>query len=189
MKDVEIIAVLKTYVAETLAGAGSLEGAPCTIQSVTDNGDGTQTMVFAWEDNDGTSHTTSVNLPSAIFDITSPTGGQVLAYDATNHVFINISLGTAAAANTTDTPTASSADVLTSGGAYTALATKVDKVAGKALSANDFTDAYKTLLDGAVASISVNGDAQTITDNAVDLDIASSLITPTQWTALEGIFA
>lgn len=189
MKDVEIIAVLKTYVKETLAGAGSLEGAPCTIQSVTDNGDGTQTMVFAWEDNDGNSHTTDVNLPSAIFEITNPQGGQVLAYDSVNQVFINISLGTAAAADSTDTPTSQSTDVLTSGGAYSALALKVDKVAGKALSTNDFTDAYKTLLDGAVASISVNGAAQTITNNAVDLDVANNLITEAQWTALQSTFS
>lgn len=43
------------------------------------------------------------------------------------------------------TPYAKTADVNTS------LATKVDKVSGKALSTNDFTDAYKTKLDGITA--------------------------------------
>lgn len=43
------------------------------------------------------------------------------------------------------TPYAKTADV------NTALATKVDKVTGKALSTNDFTDAYKTKLDGITA--------------------------------------
>lgn len=189
MTDVEIIGMLKTYVKASIEGAGALEGAPCQIQGIVDNGDGSQTMTFLWKDNEGTSHTTDLIVPSAIYDLSSPTEGQVLAYDATNQKWVNISLGTAAGVDTTDTPTSGSGDALTSGGAYTALGGKVDKEAGKGLSQNDFTNALKTVVEGAVASISVNGDAQTITGNAVDLDIASSLITPTQYAALEALFA
>ena len=98
-------------------------------------------------------------------------------------------LGTAAEADSTDTVTEDSNDLLTSGGAYTALGEKVDKETGKGLSTNDFTDAYKEKLDGAVDSISVNGVAQTITSGAVDLDVASNLITETQWTQIGTILS
>ena len=40
-----------------------------------------------------------------------------------------------------------------------------------------------------VASISINGVAQTISNRAVDLDVASNLITEAQWTQLQTIFS
>ena len=46
------------------------------------------------------------------------------------------------------TPTESSTNAVQSGGTYTALAGKVDKVNGKGLSTEDFTTAEKTKLDG-----------------------------------------
>lgn len=39
-----------------------------------------------------------------------------------------------------------------------------------------------------IDSISVNGVAQTISQGAVDLDVASNLITETQWTAIQAVF-
>lgn len=64
--------------------------------------------------------------------------------------------------------------------AYTALNDKVDKVSGKDLSTNDFTDAYKDKLDSIAASaqtnviesVKVNGTALTVTDKAVDILVA-----------------
>ena len=41
----------------------------------------------------------------------------------------------------------------------------------------------------AVRSIKVNGVSQTITNNAVDLDVASNLITETQWTTIQSILS
>lgn len=52
MKDVEIIGMLKTYVAKCLVGAGALKGAPCTIKSIT-YASGVNTLVFEWTDNNG----------------------------------------------------------------------------------------------------------------------------------------
>lgn len=49
--------------------------------------------------------------------------------------------------DTASSPSSGSNKPLTAGGAYTALANKVDKVAGKGLSTNDFTTALKTVLD------------------------------------------
>ena len=57
---------------------------------------------------------------------------------------------------TTSSVTQNSTAVLTSGGAYTALADKVDKVSGKGLSTNDFVSANyytKTQIDGIVSAV------------------------------------
>ena len=40
---------------------------------------------------------------------------------------------------------------------------------------------------GGVTSIAVNGVNQSITQGAVDLDVASNLITETQWTAIQAL--
>lgn len=64
----------------------------------------------------------------------------------------------------------------------TAIADKVDKVTGKGLSTNDFTDAYETKLDGIEASadvnliesISVNNTNQTITNKNVNITVPTN---------------
>ena len=84
MQDVEILAICKTYTNQTVIGMGALKGAPCTIQGVVDNGDGTQTMTLKWTDTNGDPHTTDVVLPTAIFDITNPTNGQTIRYNSTS---------------------------------------------------------------------------------------------------------
>lgn len=40
---------------------------------------------------------------------------------------------------------------------------------------------------GGVTSIAVNGVSQTITSGAVNLDVASNLITEAQWTSIQAI--
>ena len=75
------------------------------------------------------------------------------------------------------------------------LENKVDKESGKGLSANDFTNALKDKLDGIessaevnkINSISVNGVGQTISNKAVNLDVASNLITEEQWTQIQAL--
>lgn len=84
MQDLEILAVAKTYTKETVIGMGAIKGAPCTVQGVVDNGDGTQTLTLKWTDTEGTAHTSDIVLPSAIFDITSPTNGQTIRYNSTS---------------------------------------------------------------------------------------------------------
>lgn len=96
-----------------------------------------------------------------------------------------------------DEPTKNSNRPVKSNGIYSALSGKVDKVTGKDLSTNDFTDALKNKLNGieagaevnVIESISVNGVAQTVTGKAVDLDVASNLITEAQWAALGALWA
>lgn len=213
----EIIGMLRTYVKQSLEGAGALQGPPCQIQGIVDNGDGTQTVTFLWEDNGGDTHTTEMNTPSAIYDFALLQNGQIMYYDSTDGKWKNgnlptidstlsnssenavqnkvvnaalalkadsNSLGTAAAANSTSSVTENSTDLLTSGGAYAALADKVDEVAGKGLSENDFTTALKNKLDGieggaevnVIETVKVNGTALTPDANkAVDISAVTSL--------------
>lgn len=75
------------------------------------------------------------------------------------------------------------------------LENKVDKESGKGLSANDFTNTLKDKLDGIesgaevnkINSISVNGVSQSISNKAVNLDVASNLITEEQWTQIQAL--
>lgn len=48
---------------------------------------------------------------------------------------------------------------------------------------------FNTNSSGGVNSIAVNGVAQTITQGAVDLDVASNLITEAQWTSIQSILS
>ena len=57
------------------------------------------------------------------------------------------------------------------------------------LAATDAQAAIDELADKKVDSIAVNGVAQTIAQGAVDLDIASNLISETQWTSIESLLS
>ena len=122
-------------------------------------------------------------------ELTNLANGQILKWDSTESKWVNVSLGNAAYKNSTNAVTEESTDLLESGAAFSALADKVDKENGKGLSTNDFTNALKTKVEDSANSISINGVAQTITDGAVNLDIASNLITEAQWTAINGLYA
>lgn len=74
-----------------------------------------------------------------------------------------------------------------------ALADYVEKVEGKGLSANDFTNAYKEKLDGLnIKSISVNNTAQSVDDNGnVNLTFGAGndytvVINPSDWSQVSG---
>lgn len=53
--DVVVLSMLKKYIQETLVGMGALKGAACQIKDIV-NADGTHTITFKWEDNEGVSH-------------------------------------------------------------------------------------------------------------------------------------
>lgn len=121
--------------------------------------------------------------------LTDLANGQILKWDSTASKWVNVSLGSAASKNSTNEVTEGSADLLESGAAFSALSDKVDKAAGKGLSTNDFTNALKTKVESSADEISVNGVPQTITDGAVDLDIAANLIKENQWTSINALYA
>ena len=61
----------------------------------------------------------------------------------------------------------------TTGGAYTELAKKVDKVEGKGLSTNDFTDTYKNKLDNIDTTVTTNS-SNLVTSGAVATAISTA---------------
>ena len=73
MQDCEIIGLLKTYVKNSIEGAGALEGAPCQIQSIV-HGEGQNVVTFLWKDNQGTDHTSVMNVPDGEKGETGATG-------------------------------------------------------------------------------------------------------------------
>lgn len=260
MKDVEIIGLLKTYIAKTLVGMGALKGANCQIQSI-NKASGVSTVTFLWKDSEDVEHTgemivldgetgpqgvqgvqgnpgtngtdgysptitvkentsdryvltiTDVNgsydTPnlkgsgggggaSALSDLTDVqlanlASGDALIYDGSK--WANVSLASiATSGNLSDAAynNTSSGLIATNGQAaideiVTALSDKVDKVQGKGLSTNDFTNQDKQNLDDSARSIAVNGVNQTISGGSVDLDIASNLIPEAQWLTIQSI--
>ena len=104
---------------------------------------------------------------------------------ATKPTYTASEVGLGNVVNTGDsaTPVANGTTKFTTGGAYTELAKKVDKVDGKGLSANDYTTAEKTKLSGITAGaqvnvlekVSVNGTEQTITNKGVDIAVPEVL--------------
>ena len=143
---------------------------------------------------------------SALSDLTdvqlaSLANGDALIYDGSK--WANVSLATiATSGDLSDASydnTASGLSATNGQAAIDELASdlnnKVEKENGKGLSSNDFSNACKSKLDGIesgaevnkINSISVNGVAQSISNKAVDLDVASNLITETQWTAIQAL--
>jgi hypothetical protein len=216
MQDVEIIGMLKSYVKQTLAGMGALKGAACQIQGIVDGTDD-HTITFVWEDNDGVSHTSTL----VVKDGTNGTDGfspTIVVKTSTDSTYI---LTITDAEGSYDTPNLKGSggggsstlsdltDVVLTALAdsdilvYDAttekwvnsdvLSNKVDKVAGKGLSTNDFTDALKDKLDGIEAGaevniieeVQVNGSALTPSEKAVNIEAITgvkkngSALTPT----------
>lgn len=157
MQDVEIIGMLKTYVAKSLVGAGALKGAPCTITSITHDDENHVTeVVFKWTDDNGDEQTDTMSVPDGAKGETGSTG-------ATG---------------------ATGAD-----GFSPTIVVKTSTDNTYILTITDDNGSYDTPnLKGSgagVNNISVNGVAQTISGGAVDLDVASNLITDDQWATIE----
>lgn len=104
---------------------------------------------------------------------------------ATKPTYTASEVGLGNVVNTGDsaTPVANGTTKFTTGGAYTELAKKVDKVDGKGLSTNDYTTTEKTKLNGiatgaqvnVLEKVSVNGTEQTITNKGVDITVPEVL--------------
>ena len=104
---------------------------------------------------------------------------------ATKPTYTASEVGLGNVVNTGDsaTPVANGTTKFTTGGAYTELAKKVDKVDGKGLSTNDYTTTEKNKLSGiatgaqvnVLEKVSVNGTEQTITNKGVDIAVPEVL--------------
>lgn len=100
---------------------------------------------------DGTISTANYTLPKAT---TTSLGGIQVGTD------LNIDSSTGSlSVNKTSSVTSGSGELVTSGGVYAALENKVDKVSGKGLSSNDYSDNEKNKLSGIEAGAEVNVQA------------------------------
>lgn len=275
MKDVELIGMLKTYVAKSLVGAGALKGASCTIKSIV-YASGINTVTFEWTDDngdkqestmlvydgatgatgstgpqgpegpsgadgtDGFSPTITVKTSTSdsyVLTITDKNGsydtpnlkgsgggggasamsdltdvdlknlanGQALVYNGTTAKWENVALSIPAnlddLADVTITTVASGQYLKWDGSKWVNSAISYSDISGTPtiptvpieevqLNGTALTpDGNKAVNVQAITSVSVNGVSQTPTAGALDLDVASNLITETQWTAIQAAFA
>lgn len=56
----EVYGALRNYINQTLVGMGALKGASAQLSNSYDSESGINTMIWRWEDNEGTEHTTTV---------------------------------------------------------------------------------------------------------------------------------
>lgn len=116
---------------------------------------------------------------SSVLGLTSE---KVSSYDShlTNkdnpHSVTKSQVGLDAVVNTGDsaTPVSGGTTKFTTGGAYTELNKKVDKVDGKGLSSNDFTDTYKDKLDNIDTTVTT-GSSNLVTSGAVETAISTEV--------------
>lgn len=88
----DTLAAAKKYTDDSMAGAGAVAGVPCQIQSKTAITGGTR-IIFLWVDNNGDSHTTTMDVMNGI-DGQDGKGIQSVAVNAENHLIITYSDGT-----------------------------------------------------------------------------------------------
>ena len=185
MKDVEIIGMLKSYVKKSLVGMGALKGAPCTIKSITyDEENKLNTVVFEWEDTEGIKHTSTM----LVYDGTDGFSPEITIKSSTSTEYI---LTIKTKEGSFDTPNLKGSG---GGGGASALSDLSDVILadladGDILIYDQTQSKWKNVSDAIIDDIKVNGVAQTITAGAVDLDVASNLITETQWTEIQTILS
>ena len=205
MKDVEIIGVLKSYINQVLVGMGVLKGAPCMVKSVVDSGD-THTITLEWEDTEGTKHETEVVVKDGAKGDPGQTGATGQAGPAGSDgysptITVKTSTGdTYVLTITTADGSFDTPNLKGSGGSGASAMSDLTDVDLTGLAAGDILIYSETtdeqdqtvgvwVVTKPLSSISVNGVAQTISQGAVNLDVASNLITETQWAAITALYS
>lgn len=193
-----------SYDTPNLKGGGGGGGGASSLSDLDDialsslaNGD-----VLVYDSTAGKWKNVQLDIPTQLsdlsdIDLASLADADILKYDFDNQKWVNgkldyseltgtPTLGTAAAKDSTDAVTQGSTELLESGGAYTALDGKVDKVTGKGLSTNDFTDAEKQKLDNMELDDLADVDMSGITDGQIlAWDNANSKMVPADNTGEE----
>ena len=72
----EVYALSKKYTSDTAEEFGAVKGAPCTIKSIVDNGDGTHTITFEWKNSQGATLTDTLTISDGVDGETGPQGPQ-----------------------------------------------------------------------------------------------------------------
>ena len=215
MQDVEIIGMLKSYINQTLVGMGALKGAPCTVKSVVDSGLN-HTVTLEWTDNNGDTQTTDFVVKDGT-NGTNGTNGKDGKDGKDGTDGTNGTDGTDGFSPTVVVKTSTDSTYILTitdvNGSYDTPNLKGGGGGGGATALADLTDVdltgleegdiliYEVTDDGngndvgtwvvarPLSSVSVNGVPQTISNGAVDIDVASNLITETQWTAVNALYA
>ena len=127
---------------------------------------------------------------TALQEITKGTDGQFVTTTVSEKgegttQSVSVSVKTATLDGTED-------GLVTASDARTALGDKVDKEKGKGLSANDFTDALKTKLDGIAEGAEVNyiksvGDNLAVNDGKLTVTIPAATVTDVDTTTVNGM--
>lgn len=73
--NMDTLAAAKKYTKDSVAGAGAVAGKPCQIQSITDITGGKR-VTFLWVDNNGTSHTSTMDVMNGTKGDTGATGAD-----------------------------------------------------------------------------------------------------------------
>lgn len=210
MKDVEIIGILKSFINQTLVGMGAQKGAPCTIKSITDN-EGVHTVTFEWTDTAGVKHESQMIVRDGAKGDTGPAGpegtpgtpgapGEPGTDGISPEITVKTSTGdTYILTITTATGSFDTPNLKGGGGGGASKLSELSDVDITDLEVGDVLVYQEKTVEGQtvgvwvvarpLASISVNGVTQTITDGAVDLDIAANLIKETQWTSINALYA
>lgn len=87
--DLLTLQLAKKYTDDSIAGAGSLEGKPCQIQSIEAITGGNR-VTFLWEDNDGVEHTDTMDVMNGTdgADGQDGLGIKSVAVNAQNHLIV-----------------------------------------------------------------------------------------------------
>lgn len=120
--------------AATVAVGTVTTGEPGTDASVVNSGTSTD-AVFDFTIPRGASAVADLNELTDV-TITSPSNGQILAYDGDDSEWVNRSVDS--------TPTSGSSDLVTSGGVYTSVATRLSRVENDQLGAKNLLPSGKT---------------------------------------------
>lgn len=85
----ETLALAKKYTDDTVAGAGGLEGKPCQIESIEAITGGNR-VTFLWEDNEGESHTSTMDVMNGVdgTDGSDGLGIKSVAVNGSNHLIV-----------------------------------------------------------------------------------------------------
>lgn len=88
----ETLALAKKYTDDTVAGAGGLEGKPCQIESIEAITGGNR-VTFLWEDNEGESHTSTMDVMNGVdgtdgSDGSDGLGIKSVAVNGSNHLIV-----------------------------------------------------------------------------------------------------
>lgn len=89
--DIKVLALAKKYTDKSIEGAGAIKGKNCTISSI-DDITGGHRVTFAWELDDGTAQTETLDVMNGI-DGTPGRGVQSVSINGQNHLIITYTDG------------------------------------------------------------------------------------------------